>query len=209
MQCVRLHPDGRVATVYLKRRDLLRLFSLDPRDLRRIDPHLQFTKSSPTMYVKENVVLVQLAGVRLIITAHTALVLDPHFVTTRQFLSEIIPKLQVAAGQKLMQEYAVRPQQDGSKRGSRDDSDTNVIPFELDVLEEALQIAMGKLDLDLEKAQTLVQECLERLPRDITPQNLDDLRRAKSTLVELESKSDAHRCGHPHRASFRAAAVPV
>lgn len=99
---MRLHRDGRVATVFLKRRDLLRLFSLDPRDLRRIDPHLPYTRTSPTLAVKDNVVLVQLAGVRLIITAHTALILDPHFPSSRKFLSDIIPKLQVAAGQKLM-----------------------------------------------------------------------------------------------------------
>lgn len=103
VQCVRLHRDGRVATVFLKRRDLLRLFALDPRDMRRIDPHLPYTRSSPTLSVQGNVVLVQLAGVRLIITAHTALVLDPHHPSSRQFLSDIIPKLQVAAGQKLMQ----------------------------------------------------------------------------------------------------------
>jgi hypothetical protein len=193
LQCVRLHPDGRVATVYLKRRDLLRLFTLDPRDLRRIDPNLQFTRSSPTMYVKDNVLLVQLAGVRLIITAQTALVLDPHCDSARQFLSEIIPKLQVSAGQRLMQEFATQGDSRSSKRATGDDGAPAHIPFELDVLEIALHVAVAKLDVELERAQQRVQACLERLPRDITPQNLDDLRRAKTLLVELESKSDAHR----------------
>lgn len=199
MQCVRVHPDGRVATVFLKRRDLLRLFTLDPRDLRRIDPHLQFTRSSPTMYVKDNVVLVQLAGVRLIITAQTALVLDPHCPASRQFLAEIIPKLQVAAGQRLMQEYAVRPGAEGATRrgGGGGGGAMTGIPFELSVLEAALHISVAKMDNELERAQARVQACLERLPRDITPQNLDDLRRSKSALVELESKSDAHRCAPP------------
>ena len=185
MQCVRLHPDGRVATVYLKRRDLLRLFTLDPRDLRRIDPNLQFTRSSPSMYVKENVLLVQVSGVRLIITAQTALILDPHCESARQFLSEIIPKLQVSAGQRLMHEY--------SKTGETA-AEPDGIPFELDVLEAALHVSVAKLDAELEKAQERVQQCLEHLPQDITPQNLDSLRRAKTLLVELESKSDAHRC---------------
>lgn len=198
MQCVRIHLDGRIATVHLKRRDLLRLFGLDPRDLRRIDPHLQFTRSSPTVYVKDNVLLVQLSGVRLIITAQTALVLDPHCEAARQFLAGVIPQLQVAAGQRMMKELTKRPYREA--RSLREGhthvemSHAHGMPFELCVLEAALHISVVKMDNELERAAARVQACLERLPRDITPQNLDDLRRAKGALVELESKSDAHRC---------------
>jgi hypothetical protein len=96
LQCVRIHPDGRMATVFLKRRDLLRLFSLDARDLRCIDPNLQYTRSSPSTYVRGNVILAQLAGMRLIITANTALLLDPHSGAARKLLGQLIPKLQVS-----------------------------------------------------------------------------------------------------------------
>ena len=95
MQCVRIHTDGRMATVYLKRRDLLRLFALDPRDLRCIDPNLHYTRLSPSLYVRGNVILAQLAGVRLIITANTALLLDPHSSAARKLLGQLVPKLQV------------------------------------------------------------------------------------------------------------------
>lgn len=90
----------------------------------------------------------------------------------------------------------MRPSGEGHARhrGVSSDGEPNIIPFELEVLEEALQIAMNKMDHDLQSAQALMQECLERLPRDITPRNLDELRRAKGSLVELESKSDAQRC---------------
>ena len=39
-----------------------------------------------------------------------------------------------------------------------------------------------------------VSNVLQRLPRDITPVNLEELRRVKQTLVELESKADTLRC---------------
>ena len=86
-----------MATVYLKRRDLLRLFSLDPRDLRCIDPNLHYTRLSPSLYVRGNVILAQLAGVRLIITGTTALLLDPHSSAARKLLGQLIPKLQARA----------------------------------------------------------------------------------------------------------------
>lgn len=219
LQCVRIHPDGRVATVYLKRRDLLRLFALDPRDLRRIDPNLQYTRSSPTLYVRDSLILAQLAGARLIITASASLLLDPHCAAARKLLGELIPKLQVTAGHRLLQ-GAMRDHPSARSSSSRGHTsshrsshghshghghgshgghsasthgDVPDMPFELDVLEATLHISISKLDAELVRAQALVQSCLQRLPRDITPQNLDELRKAKSALVELESKSDAYR----------------
>lgn len=37
---------------------------LQPRDLRRIDPTIDFTKTSPSITIKENVLLLCLGGVR-------------------------------------------------------------------------------------------------------------------------------------------------
>jgi hypothetical protein len=37
-----------------------------------------------------------------------------------------------------------------------------------------------------------VGELLQKLPRDINPVNLEELRRIKQTLVELENKVSAH-----------------
>jgi hypothetical protein len=90
---------------------------------------------------------------------------------------------------------SIRPQRDSARSvetGVPDD-----LPFELDVLEAALHISISKLDSDLLLVQDLVQTCSHRLPRDITPGNLDELRKAKSALVELESKSDAFRYAPP------------
>ena len=38
---------------------------------------------------------------------------------------------------------------------------------------------------------------LDKLPKDITPVNLEELRRVKQVLVELESKADQLRSGKP------------
>ena len=42
-----------------------------------------------------------------------------------------------------------------------------------------------------------VSRVLLNLPRDITPVNLEELRRVKQALVELESKADNLRCHQP------------
>lgn len=104
VQCVRIIPTGRATKLFLKRRDLLREFRLAPRDLRQIDPHLSFTRSSPVLSIKDNVLLVQLSGVRIIITAQTALLLDPRCRAARQYLGQIVPRLQVSTGERLIQE---------------------------------------------------------------------------------------------------------
>ena len=51
----------------MKRRDLLRGHGLLPRDLRRIAPTLSVTKTSPSISIKEAVLLVNLGGVRCVI----------------------------------------------------------------------------------------------------------------------------------------------
>lgn len=99
--------------------------------------------------------------------------------------------LQVVAGQRLMAGSIRTPDRNDN---TPEISFPDDLPFELDVLEAALHISISKLDGELLHTQDLVQTCLHRLPRDITPGNLDELRKAKSALVELESKSEAFRC---------------
>jgi len=61
---LRISPQGKQRRIYVKRRDLLRSNGLLPRDLRRIDPTLSVTKTSPAISIKEHVLLVNLGGVR-------------------------------------------------------------------------------------------------------------------------------------------------
>jgi len=62
-------------------------------------------------------------------------------------------------------------------------------PFELEVVEAALMVATAKLDNMLFDATKQVQEVLQKLPLDINPINLEELRRVKALLVELESRA--------------------
>lgn len=63
-QVLRLEASGRTRKLYVRRRDLLKEFRLQPRDLRRIDPTIDFTKTSPSITIKEDVLLLCLGGVR-------------------------------------------------------------------------------------------------------------------------------------------------
>ena len=54
-----------------------------------------------------------------------------------------------------------------------------------------------------------VSAVLRTLPKDITPVNLEELRRVKQVLVELESKADTLRCGASSRWSSASPCVAV
>ena len=64
LQVLKLSSSGKTRRIYVKRRDLLRANHLQPSDLRRIDPSLSITKTSPNISVKEHCLLVNLGGVR-------------------------------------------------------------------------------------------------------------------------------------------------
>ncbi len=64
LQVLRLDGGGKVRRLYVRRRDLLREYGLQPRDLRRVDPSQDFTKTAPSIAIKENVLLLNLGGIR-------------------------------------------------------------------------------------------------------------------------------------------------
>ncbi len=75
------------------------------------------------------------------------------------------------------------------------DSSNRTPPFELEALEAALTVAVGRLDAEMSAVTGRVSALLTKLPGDITPVNLEELRRVKQALVELENKSDTLRWG--------------
>ncbi|PNH12093.1 Magnesium transporter MRS2-11, chloroplastic [Tetrabaena socialis] len=62
-EVLRLDASAKARRFYVRRRDLLREHRLQPRDLRRIDPSIDFTKTSPSITIKEDVLLLNLGGV--------------------------------------------------------------------------------------------------------------------------------------------------
>eukprot|EP00198_Chlamydomonas_reinhardtii_P014167 XP_001703504.1 Mg2+ transporter protein, CorA-like protein [Chlamydomonas reinhardtii] len=93
-EVLRLDATARARRFFVRRRDLLREHRLQPRDLRRIDPSIDFTKTSPSITIKEDVLLLNLGGVRAIVTAEKALLFEPNSATTRKFLEVVAPRLQ-------------------------------------------------------------------------------------------------------------------
>lgn len=55
-------------------------------------------------------------------------------------------------------------------------------------------LSTGRLEAELLSITKRVSDVLRMLPKDITPVNLEELRRVKQVLVELESKADTLRC---------------
>lgn len=55
-------------------------------------------------------------------------------------------------------------------------------------------LSAGRLEAELLSITKRVSDVLRMLPKDITPVNLEELRRVKQVLVELESKADTLRC---------------
>lgn len=73
-------------------------------------------------------------------------------------------------------------------------NDVNMAPpFELEVIEAALTMATSKLDASMGSVTQRVALLLSKLPHDINPVNLEELRRVKGALVELEQKADTLR----------------
>ncbi|KAJ9527078.1 hypothetical protein QJQ45_025221 [Haematococcus lacustris] len=241
-EVLRLDAAGRTRKFFVRRRDLLREYRMQPRDLRRIDPTIDFTKTSPSITIKENVLLLCLGGVRAIVTAEKALLFEPASAASQRFMDTIVPHLEAKADQHNNHQVSGSSSNGSSSRSNklgggglgsnlshggggggggigmrRLDSQTRAIaaashteymarfyakdrrtglrapPFELEVLEGALIVATGRLDAEMVAVTRRVGELLSLLPGDINPVSLEELRRVKGALVELENKADTLR----------------
>lgn len=54
----------------------------------------------------------------------------------------------------------------------------------------ACLVSAGRLDAELLSVTKRVTNVLQMLPKNITPVNLEELRRVKQQLVELESRAE-------------------
>lgn len=202
-ETLRIDQAGKTRRVYVRRRDLIRAHGLQPRDLRRVDPSLSPTKVSPSITIKEECVLLNIGGVRAVVTQDKCLLFEPNSPSSRKFLEIVMPKIQAAvaanARRAAMRGLRVSQSGDGGLSDGLEgdyygnDEDERIFPFELEMLEGALMVATGKLDAELVAATRRVSGMLQKLPREITPVNLEELRRVKQLLVELESKAETMR----------------
>lgn len=198
-EVLRVGKNGQTRRLYVRRRDLLRANGLQPRDLRRIDPSMTNAKAvqGQTLWVKDEVLLINMGGVRLIASAERALLFEPNSPAARKFVDIVVPKLASAVGERLRENQQLEQDYNLPWEGSTDRSALNRAsrppPFELEMIEGALMVATGRLDAELVSVTRRVQTVLQKLPTEITPKNLEELRRVKSALVELDAKSDSLR----------------
>ena len=181
-----IHMDaaGKSRRVFIRKKDLLRTHQLQTRDLRRVDPSLGQAKNSPSLVIRGNgsVLLMNLGGVRTIISKDGAWIFEPEGTAASRFVDIVGPRLQAAHHE---------PAQDG-QAGASYDMDISG-PFQLECMEGALMITVGQLEAQLQIVQQQVEKMLTRLPGQINPGNLEELRKVKAGLVELESNTDVLR----------------
>ena len=158
----------------LTRRELLRDTDLSPRDLRRIDPTLGQTNNTPAVIVREDSVLVNL-GVRIIISADHALILEPDTMASVNFLESWTQRVQAA-----------------SMPGSNADG-MEVLPFELVMVEAALQETCGQLENRLEHCTRRYRSLERKLQTGLERTTFEEMRFMKQAIVQLESHASAVR----------------
>lgn len=200
-EALRIDKLGKSRRVYVRRRNLINTYGLQLRDLRRVDPSLSPMKTSPSISIKEDCVLINVGGVRALITADICLLFEPSSEASRKLVEVVTPRLIGTATDREKRKmvdkmsYAPSSQEYDSHSESSYYSEAgripdDVFPFELEILEAALMVATGRLESELYSVTTHAADVADKLPGQITPNNLDSLRRVKQRLVELESKAE-------------------
>ena len=213
---------GRHLPQRLTRRALLRDAELTPRDLRRIDPSLLQTNNTPALLVKDQTIMVNL-GVRVIIRPDHALLFEPETDTGRRFLNAVDSStrergvslngsLDIGNGLGLASAAgASRLKSASSAEDAESDYDYDLnaapggtggapIPFELEMVEAALQETMSQLYAKLEFCRAC-RRVSSQLRSSINPAVLEELRLTKQSLVALDSRGRgaAGAAGHAGR----------
>ena len=196
----------------LTRRALLRDAELTPRDLRRIDPSLLQTNNTPALLVKDQTIMVNL-GVRVIIRPDHALLFEPDTDTGRRFLNAVDSStrergvslngsLDIGNGLGLASASSASRLKSTDDAESEYDYDLNAapggtggapIPFELEMVEAALQETMSQLYAKLEFCEERCRRVSSQLRSSINPAVLEELRLTKQSLVALDSRAGAVR----------------
>lgn len=210
-EVLRIDGTGGTRLSHVRRRDLIRQYNLPPRDLRTVDGSIT-TKSNIGINCKDDCILINMGGVRAFLTMDRVLLFEPYSKSSKKFVEILCTKLKYSHNPEVgrgsngkggIPASTVDEERDrllvsgdgayySSGEGSGDIQYLQYrFPFELEVVEAALNVATLKLEAELVAASERVQIVLEKLPKFITPANLEELRRVKDVLVALEAKADA------------------
>jgi Mg2+ and Co2+ transporter CorA len=211
-EVLRIDEKGNTRISHVRRRDLIRQYKLPPRDLRTMDGSIaSSTKSNIGINCKDDCILINIGGVRAFLTVDRVLLFEPYSKASKKFVEILCTKLNFSnssgerGGGRIgipastideERDRLMLAGQDGAYYSSVEGSgDSQYLqysfPFELEVVEAALNVATLKLEAELVAASHRVGMVLQKLPRYITPANLEELRRVKDVLVALEAKADA------------------
>ena len=203
-EVLRIDEAGRSRISHVRRRDLIRRYNLPPRDLRTMDGSItSSTKTSLGINCKDECILINIGGVRAFLTVDKVLLFEPYSQSSKKFVEILCTKLRNDREKTLMggtvdeeRDRLIHETGDHyssvSDYGSAGESSGGyTFPFELEVVEAALNVATLKLEAELVAATHRVGMVLQKLPRYITPANLEELRRVKDVLVALEAKAEA------------------
>nr|GEU46760.1 magnesium transporter MRS2-11, chloroplastic-like [Tanacetum cinerariifolium] len=168
---VEVSSKGMVSTRKVSRRHLLKSSGLRPRDIRSVDPSLWLTNTMPSLLVRENAILLNLGSLRAIAMQESVFIFNFNRRGGKAFIDDLLPRL----NPKSMIGGGV------------------VMPFELEVVEAALNSRIQHFEHRLMDLDPHVQDLLKVLPNRLTAGILEQLRICKQTLVELGSKAGALR----------------
>merc|ERR1711972_1001226 len=203
-EVMKLKPTGECSILYLKRRDLIKTKYLHPRDLRRIDPQITQTKTlqGQTLLVKNLILIINIGCVKILCSSNKALLFEPNSLQSRRFLEILIPKLKYGIKRipRMRRQYSNiiddtidRYYKSEKQNGPLLARSRGPQIFEIEMIESVLIVATGWLNSELVSVTRRLHQVLVKLPQYINPKNLEDLRKVKSSLVELESRADALR----------------
>ncbi|XP_059659314.1 magnesium transporter MRS2-11, chloroplastic [Cornus florida] len=167
-EVVEVKSNGMVSTRKINRRQLLKSSGLRPRDIRSVDPSLWLINSMPCLLVREHAILLNLGSLRAIAMQERVLIFNYNRKAGKAFIDALLPRL-----------------------NPKNMNGVPSMPFELEVVEAALNSRIQRLEQTLMDLEPRVQSLLEVLPNRLTAVILEQLRISKQNLVELGSRAGA------------------
>ncbi|XP_047316661.1 magnesium transporter MRS2-11, chloroplastic [Impatiens glandulifera] len=167
-EVVEVRANGMVSTRKINRRHLLKSSGLRPRDVRSVDPSLWLTNSMPSLLVREHAILLNMGSLRAIAMKEHVFIFNYNRNGGKAFIDTLLPRL-----------------------NPKNMNGGPSMPFELEVVEAALQSRVQRLEHRLMNLEPRVEALLEVLPNRLTADVLEELRISKQKLVELGSRAGA------------------
>ena len=185
-----LDPSGGSKRRFVKRKEILRQQRLQARDLRRVDPSLGGAKDQPSLVLREQCMIINLGGVKGIVTRDGMMLFEPESRAAKQFRALLQPRLGQGSDDAGDSGDFGSDMGAGGGGGGTSQEVGEHAPFQMECVESALKFRCEQLEERLDRASSRAVKLLQKLPKSINPENLEELRRLKTTLVTLESLSD-------------------